>query len=248
MSPEPYSCEALAHGGIVWHVAPHRKEDLQQWLNTHFTGILENPDVENMKTGPGCRVVGAGNVVLKYRTAPSSSARLTFACRASQSRRSFMLAQTLNGLDIPTPEPIAWATIRVAGFRTADILLTDWIKDVTTLSWWLLHACPGPNERTRIIAGVGKLLASFHVNGLSNRDMKSTNILLSHDTDHLWVVDLDGTKTVRRLTRRRAMRDFRPIQLTLKQYGDCIDSDEDELLSAYNASLPKTMQLSKLLP
>lgn len=248
ISPDSYSCEALAHGGIVWHVAPNRKEELQQWLDAHFAGILENPNVENMKTGPGCHVVGAGDVVLKQRSAPSVSARLSFGCRASQSRRSFVLAQTLNKLDIPTPRPIAWATIRVAGFRTADILLTDWAKDVTTLSWWLLHVCPSADERTKIIARVGTLLASFHVNGLSNRDMKSTNILLSHDTAQLWVVDLDGTRKVRRLTQRRAMRDFRPIQRTLRQYGERLDSDEDALLSAYNASLPSAMQLSRLLP
>ena len=240
--------EGLRHGALLWNVAPNRRQDLQQWLETHLADIFENPDVQDMKNGPGCRVVGAGGLVLKRRTAPHASGMLSFACRASQSNRSFMLAQTLIRLGIPTPEPVAWATERTAGLRTADYLLTDWVKNTTTLSWWLLHVCPSAAERTRIITKVGKLLASFHVNGLSNRDMKSTNILLSHDAQQLWVVDLDGTKRVRHLSQRRARRDFRPIQLTLKKYGEWRESDEGELLNAYNASVPTAMQLTRLLP
>ena len=159
-----------------------------------------------------------------------------------------MQAQTLIECGIPTPAPVAWSTVRTAGLRTADYLLTEWVKNTTTLSWWLLHVCPRAAERTRVITEVGKLLASFHVNGLSNRDMKSTNILLSHDATKLWVVDLDGTKRVRHLSRRRAKRDFRPIQLTLQKYGERQDSDESVLLNAYNASVPTAMQLTKLLP
>ena len=197
-----------------------------------------------MKNSSEGRVVGVDGLVLKTKVPPTIISSVKFAFRPSRAQKAFRLAQLLISRKLPTPKPVAWATVRFARLRKADYLFTEYMKNTNTLFEYLEDICPDGKSRTFVVAELGRLLARFHKCGFSNRDMKAANILVSRDADiKLWVVDLDGVKKLRNISKRRAYRDIEPISLALSRYGQSLDSDKSVFLEAYNSILPENMQL-----
>jgi serine/threonine protein kinase len=102
--------------------------------------------------------------------------------------------------------------------------------------------------RRAIVAGLGELLAAFHRNGYSNRDLKDGNVLVRIGAPPvLWAVDLDGLCP----SRWRAgglRRDFRAVLRSLGLYGWAEEDDRAVLLEAYNASVSPGPKLRSLPP
>ncbi len=240
------SGQILEIGAIRWHVAGEQAGRLEKWLSAHFPGILtESENV--LKKDKGSRVASAAGLVLKESTARKGRSMLRFGLRRSGARRAFTIGNELNAHGVPTPRPVAWATVRRFGLRERDYLVTEKVENACLLTEKLKTAGGDKTEREWIVRMLGRLLALFHCSGFSNRDMKDTNILVTENGGlKLWVVDLDGVRQKGMVTRTRAFRDFWPIVRSLAMYGWGDDCDKAAMLAAYNGAVPERLQLNRL--
>jgi tRNA A-37 threonylcarbamoyl transferase component Bud32 len=232
----------LRLAGATWRL---RRDDLARttaWLQAHFPEILERNE-NLLKDDTGSRVAAAEGLVVKESTARRGRSALRFGLRRSGARHAFRLGGELNALGISTPRPVAWATVRRLGLRVKDYFVAERVESCSPLKDTLDACRENAAARSQMLDLLGRLLASFHVNGVSNRDMKDTNILVNESGGtRLWVVDLDGARKKRFVTRRRAMRDFWPIIRSLKTHGLGGEADRADLLRGYNAVVPERLR------
>ncbi|MFC1497591.1 lipopolysaccharide kinase InaA family protein [Verrucomicrobiota bacterium] len=236
--------EILANG-IKWHVSDNHFEFTAKWLSAHFPIILKDNKCL-LKEDKGSRVAVADGLVIKESTARKGRSVFRFGLRRSGAYRAFRMGNELADFGLNTPRPVAWATIRCLGLRIKEYLITEEIADSHLLTE-TLKSKNEEKEHAEIISKWGRLLAAFHVNGFSNRDMKDTNILVTRNEGlKLWAVDLDGVRRRKKLKKRRIERDFWPIVRSLRMYGWIDDSDMSALLAGYNELASENLRLSSL--
>ena len=200
-----------------------------------------------MKEDQGSRVVAVSDWVIKENGPRKGRGMLRFGLRRSGARRAFVLAHMLLEHGIPTPEPMAWATCRRLRLRIRDCLITRRISDVEDLKSRCMRVTASKADRAHTLESLGRLMASFHANGFSNRDMKDANILCSLSGPlKMWVVDLDGVRRWRSVSRNRARRDVWPIARSLGRVGWVTASDIKAFLAGYNATVPERLKLDRL--
>ncbi len=239
--------DVLVMGSIVWHFSRESEVRLRQWLVEELVNVFEN-SAGIIKNEPGRRVAVANGLVIKERTAQDGILQiLKFGLRRSGSYQAFKLARQLIACSILTPQPVAWATVRCSGLRVRDFIITEELKNSVSLPEKLTAVVNDHKEKGRLIDLLGQLLAAFHVNGFSNRDLKGGNVLVTEDGEmKLWIVDMDGVCRKHVVTRRRAARDFIPVLRELKIHAQPSESDMLRLVDAYNAVVPARLKLSKL--
>jgi tRNA A-37 threonylcarbamoyl transferase component Bud32 len=237
----------LRERGVAWKVSECCFEMAAAWLRLHFPGVISD-GAAHLKRSATTTVAACDGLVLKATGPAGGVRRLKFALRPSSSRRSARLASELRRAGIATPEPVAWATVRRAGLRQRDYLVTVHVRDAVILTHVLRRAGLPGDQRRDVVRMLGELLAAFHANRYSNRDMKDANLLVAEGggTPQLWVVDMDGVRRVRRLTRRQVLRDFWSVVRSLRKNG----WDEVEckrwLVEAYNARVPERLRFEAL--
>jgi len=235
--------ETFRVSGVNWRLGSDDAVRVRAWLSAHFPAALEKPE-NLLKDDRGSRVATVDGLVLKESTARKGRSVVRFGLRRSGSRRAFRLGRRLAECGVSTPLPLAWATVRRFGLRLKDYLVTEHVESHVSLKDKLDKCRENADERRRLMELLGRLLASFHVNGFSNRDMKDTNILVVESANpRLWAVDLDGVRRLRWITRRRAMRDFWPIVRSLKAHGYGDIGDQAGLLGGYGAVVPSRLRL-----
>jgi hypothetical protein len=235
----------LRFQGLVWHVAASHLVAFGKWLSVYFPGVFEKPDCL-MKSDVGTRVAAAAGLVIKESTPRRGRAGPRFSFRRSASRRAFELATSLLRGGVRTPHPVAWITVRRMGLRIKDYLVTEQIVPSSSLRSAMELCRDVPADRRRLMVALGRLLASFHVAGYSNRDLKDTNILVAGaDPMELWAVDMDGVRKAL-ISRRRAVKDLWPIVRSLKMYGLGNAADKAAILEGYNAAGKLVLKLEDL--
>lgn len=229
--------------GVTWHVAPGFEEEFGRLVETHASGGQWR-DVVALKEDKGTRVTAVGDWVIKEGGRRRGRSILRFGLRRSGARRAFVLGRRLVACGVATPEPMAWATTRYLGLRTKDYLITRRVEDVESLTERCRRLTGDKVERTRTLRVLGELIAAFHRSGYSNRDMKDENILcFLREPLRMWVVDMDGVREVRVLTRRRARRDLWPIARSLRRLGWDTEADAAAFLEGYNSVVAKCLRL-----
>jgi tRNA A-37 threonylcarbamoyl transferase component Bud32 len=243
MTHEDDPVETLRFSGLTWHVCGGDTARMESWLSAHFPAVLDNRE-NLLKDDKGSRVAAVEGLVVKESTARKGRSALRFGLRRSGSCRAFRLGRQLAECGVSTPLPVAWATVRRFGLRVKDYLVTEKVESHVSLADKLETCRENSDERRRLMELLGRLLASFHVNGFSNRDLKDTNMLVTgSDSPRLWTVDLDGVRKMRWITRRRARRDFWPIVRSLKRHGYGDGTDQAGLLRGYGAVVPLRLRL-----
>lgn len=236
----------LVLGSIVWHVCRQHKERVKQWLLTELVGVFEKDD-GIFKNEPGRRVATAAGLVIKERTPLDGKSILRFGLRRSGAYRAYKLGYALIAHNITTPQPVAWATVRYMGLRIKDYIITEELGSSVTLPERLQEIKGNNEQREKLIRLMGELLAAFHSNGFSNRDLKGGNVLVTNNgVQKLWVVDMDGVCCCRRISRWRAGRDFGPMIRELEIHCQPSASDVAILLAAYNEAVPNRLKRYKL--
>lgn len=194
----------------------------------------------------GSRVAICDGLVLKKSMAREGRSSLRFALRRSRSRRVCLLVRELAQKGVATPRTLAWATVRRHGLRTEDYLLSEELMGCRRLTEYLEGECPVAEQR-ELLGRVGALLASFHVAGASNRDMKDCNVLITREpTLKAWAVDFDGVRVPPHLTRRRAARDFRSVVRFMKSSNWWTEANRSALQQGYNALVPRRLRRDTL--
>ena len=252
---------AVCYRGFCWRVAPEDRVSLRTWLERYYAGdvlpgakrtALPGDGFKEgvvLKDHHGSRVIALGGRVVKSYVPKAGWTRFRFAFRPSRTRRAFLMGHDLLALGIPTPRPVAWTVLRRFGLLRGESLVVSEAADCERLTDWLARNERDPAERTRIMAAYGHLMAMVHRAGYSNRDMKHDNIMCSiREPWKLQVIDLDGARHLRWISRRRAGRDLMRVGQSLASRGWAGAHDLRAFFDAYNAVLPTRLQRQAFPP
>jgi tRNA A-37 threonylcarbamoyl transferase component Bud32 len=227
-------------GGIDWHVRGRFLSRFRDWCEKHFPAALDKAD-GLLKNTRGSRVAAADGWVIKESAARRGRSRLRYGLRRSGADRAARLALRAVSAGIPTPEPMAWATVRSGILRVREYLVTEEVPNARPLTALLAGTAPLDPTRAVVAREYGRLLGMFHGAGLSNRDMKDQNVLVAGDSD-LRVLDMDGVQVMPVLPRWRAGRDFYAVVRSLGIYSWREPETLHALLEGYNSQVPPRLR------
>jgi hypothetical protein len=152
--------------------------------------------------------------------------------RLSRPLRAFRLGHQLLARHIHTALPLAALERRRWGFLTDSILITETVGSGMHLNKFLnRYLTPtgegdtlGVRGRNRLARQVlwqmGRLLRRLHREGFAHRDLKATNLLVHWDglpaaSPEIVLVDLDGLRAVRRVSRRQEFHGLMRLNVSL---------------------------------
>ena len=152
--------------------------------------------------------------------------------RPSRSLRAFRLGHELLARHISTALPLAVMEKRRFRFLVDSVLITETVHSGIHLNKFLTRYLSPAGEgdwldkrgRSRLARQVlwqmGRLLRRLHGEGFAHRDLKATNLLVhwqahSARPPEIVLVDLDGLKPVRRVTRRQEFRGLMRLNVSL---------------------------------
>ena len=130
------------------------------------------------------------------------------------------------------------------GLWREGYLLTEKIPDALDLRGYLaaLGALPSPHCRLalrRCIDQAARLVRGLHVRHLSQRDLKSVNILVSGSPDPegsqvgLWLIDLVGVRQHRRMPRARKVQNLARLHASFHDQPGLTRTDKLRFLRVY---------------
>tara|TARA_R110000737_G_scaffold123766_1_gene155868 strand:+ start:20225 stop:20980 length:756 start_codon:yes stop_codon:yes gene_type:complete len=103
----------------------------------------------------------------------------------TRAAREFSLLKSMRALDLPAPKPVAFRIIKNGLFYRAD-LLSSRIENASDLVAILSKQVIDELLWQKI----GKVIKSFHQQGIYHHDLNAHNILLD-DNDKVWLIDFD---------------------------------------------------------
>ena len=179
----------------VWR--GHRLADVPQGV----VALLHHPEPagifnagapgELLKDSPSsCVMRLPGGLIAKlFRT------KKRFAGSKSLFRRTAAVRTWLNGLSLldrglPTARPLLMIQRYRSGFAAEAIAVFQEIPDAMELQEYAAGASEEQLRRTAV--AVGQLLRTMHQRGVSQRDLKASNILVCPETAGLFLIDLVG--------------------------------------------------------
>ncbi len=227
--------------GVAWRLAPDSADALRDQLAIWNMVFATSDPTETLKSDKRHVITARGHLVMK-RMQPRAGIwhRLRFAVRPSIARRACRLAVALRAAGLPVAEPLACGRQRRYGLTTAELTVATRISGVFPVTAVLRRASP---ERSVLLKAYGALLGRFHACGYANRDLKDENVLWSGSmADPLWVVDMDGVRRPRWLTRLRCARDWMALTRSLAICGCDDDQSLTLALQGYNAAVPPRLQ------
>ncbi|MDA3798628.1 MAG: hypothetical protein PF692_06065 [Kiritimatiellae bacterium] len=229
------------HKNICWKLHPQTAETTIQWLKINYPYIYINKS-NILKDDKGSLVLRKNDIVLKKRTPRSNKKKILFAIRPSQSKETYNITQKLFDLQIPIPETLGYATEYQSGKRVADYLLSKYIEGNVEVQD-ILSRNYDKVSLDETIKKMAALVATFHINNISNRDLKDSNIILNLKTKQLLAVDFDGISFTKELTQQRAQKDIRPIFISMRAHN-LEKSFFELLLNEYNTHMPAEKKIS----
>lgn len=244
MRPTGDSWASEERAGVKWRVRAAILPRFREWCARHFPAVFGDQGAL-LKDTVGSRVAAAGGWVIKEGTARKGRSRLRYGLRASGARRAAALALRARARGVPTPLPVAWATVRDGVFRVREYLVTEEVPGARPLTELLDMTGPGDAARREIAGKYGRLLGAFHAAGMSNRDLKDQNVLVAAGGG-MWALDMDGVRAMPRLPRWRAGRDFYAVARSLGLHGWRGPDVQAALLAGYNGAAPARLRRDSL--
>jgi tRNA A-37 threonylcarbamoyl transferase component Bud32 len=145
--------------------------------------------------------------VLKVSHPHRLRTRLDVALRGSRARRAFRHGHLLELHGIATPRVLAFAEPSRSLSSPRSLLIVEEVPEAEHATAFLARISDPVRQRA-FLEACGAWVGALHRAGLSHRDLKGRNVLRT-TSDHVTVVDLDGLRRPRRLTRSRRLRDLR---------------------------------------
>jgi len=156
---------------------------------------------------------------LKRYNCLGSRYRLKSIVRTSRALKSWWAGWKFLELGLPTPRPVACLEERRFRLLGRSYILFDYWGD----SWSLLDLWSELSDvqRAQLLSVLGKELGKMHRQGVLHGDSNWRNILVSRvGTDvKISLIDLDGSRFLRKLSRERAMRDLAHFLRDLSRSG-----------------------------
>src|SRR5262249_29691299 len=126
--------------------------------------------------------------------------------RRSQVLRSWVNGHALRDRWLPTPRPLAVFHRRRFGLPAEGYLLTEKVRGAVGLDE-AVRRCPDRATFRELLRRVARMLRAMHDRGVSHRDLKAANILVTGGTEPV-LIDLVGVRTRARLTDGRRAREL----------------------------------------
>jgi hypothetical protein len=140
--------------------------------------------------------------------------------------------------DVPTPRPLAM--IQRRGLGSTSYLATQWIAGSMNLHLYLWDLAKRPSEERRrrlrqAGASVARVLRAMHAAGCANRDLKALNLVVVERDDRVdaWLVDLDGIRLQRNVSRGERARNLARLATSLDMHPWLTRTDRLRFLLAY---------------
>lgn len=157
--------------------------------------------------------------------------------RPSRAKRAWLATYQCIWRGIPVPKALGFVEERVGPFLRTGYLLTEEVIQAQTLSRYLqsFTAAPEDEEFSRkqsMLQQLGRLVRLLHLRGLSHRDLKSNNFLVTPD-ERLYLIDLDGLSMPFYLTPSRRCKDMLRVIRTLRACQAITRTDIVRVLHSY---------------
>jgi serine/threonine protein kinase len=198
--------------------------------------LFDLPDCEIIKDERKIKVArvkmeiesGVKTVYVKRYNALSWRYRFGALFESSRALRSLSGAAILAESGIQTARPLAAVESRSWGMLNKCFFLSEEIEGgKTTGAYWrqdllTVRGKEGMRGRRRFMRSMGELFRSLHEQGIYHNDLKDANIVVRADSngseERFYLVDLEGIRRSRRLTRRRQVKNLVQLNLSLGAY------------------------------
>jgi len=150
--------------------------------------------------------------------------------RPSRAVRAFRLGHALLTRHIPTALPLVALERRVGPFLTDSILITETVRWIRLDQFLPIYLGAEPMTDPKLTADqrhqlaqevlwqMGRVLQRLHDNRFSHRDLKASNMFVRWKPGYspdIVLIDLDGLRTVRRLTMRQRFQGLMRLNVSL---------------------------------
>jgi len=132
--------------------------------------------------------------------------------RTPRAQRAFELAFRLQANGISTAVPVAAVDSR-SPWQKSAFLITMEVRSAFRL-YEFNQACQDARKRRAVIKALARLMAALHDLELSHADPSLTNFLVLRTPENAWrlvLIDLDGLRANRLLSRRGELKDLRRL-------------------------------------
>lgn len=161
--------------------------------------------------------------------------------QSSGALKSLKGAAILSESGIRTARPLAAVDSRSWGMLSRSFFLSEEIENGKTVDlYWreellTMEGKEGLRRRRRFLRGIGDLFSSLHQQEIYHNDLKDANILVRSDSndssEHFYLLDLEGIRRYRKLSRRRRIKNLVQLNRTLGKYLRA--TDKLRLLESY---------------
>jgi hypothetical protein len=211
----------LRAGGVVWQVRREEEDaDLRDILEDPERALANRDQV--LKEGRSTLVARVGRWVVKRIQSRRAGTRISDQVRRSKALRALRNSFLLEISGIPTVSAAAAGTRRGAVFtEPVSYLVTRHVAGLS-IDRWLESATRGTG--LSVLARCGKLIGRLHGVGISHRDLKAANILVTSD-GHPLIVDVDGVRPRRVIPLSRVTKELARLFRDLGAAGIAEDGE-----------------------
>jgi tRNA A-37 threonylcarbamoyl transferase component Bud32 len=179
--------------------------------------------------------IGGRNFFFKRYNCLGGGYRLKNIFRNSRALKSWRAGWKFLDMGLPTPRPIACLEERHFRFLGRSYLLLEFLEDSRCLLdlWGDLP----DNQRSQLLSLIGTNIGNMHRQGVLHGDLNWRNFLVSSagEKREVFLVDLDGCRFLKSLSRKRAIRDLAHFLRDLNRNG-ASESDRALFLGTWQAS------------
>jgi len=150
--------------------------------------------------------------------------------RASGALQSWKAGHAFIDRGLPTPRPVMLLHRRRFGLPTVGYLLCDQVADARHLDDAIRSA--GRCEKRRLAETLARWVRVMHERGISNRDLKAANILVTRMGDCQFI-DLVGVRTRRNIGQRLRVRDLSRLNASFVAAPEVTHTDRLRFLRIY---------------
>lgn len=151
--------------------------------------------------------------------------------RPSQVMRSWINGHALRDRWLPTPRPLAVFHRRWVGLPTTGYLLTEQVPDAVGLDE-AVRRCASVAALRELLIRVARMLRIMHDRGVSHRDLKAANILVTQSGEPV-LIDLVGVRTRANLTMARRARELARLNASFLKFPAVTRAERLRFLLAY---------------
>jgi tRNA A-37 threonylcarbamoyl transferase component Bud32 len=160
----------------------------------------------------------------------------TALLRATPALRSWINGHTLRDRALPTPRPLAMFHRMVGGLCREGYIVTELVPDAIDLHGWMarLDALVPHQRQANLrdqIDQAAALVRELHRRRVSHRDLKAHNLLVADGL--LWIIDLVGVHSVRKLGRARRVQNLARLHTSFCRNPALTRTDKLRFLRVY---------------